>query len=51
VSPRRTSPASSALQAAIFAALLLASVLASAFQSNLMHRAAMGEFCSRNAGK
>ena len=51
VSPRRTSPAASALQAAIFAALLLASVLASAFQSNLMHRAAMGEFCSRNAGK
>jgi beta-lactamase regulating signal transducer with metallopeptidase domain len=51
VSPRRTSPAASALQAAIFVAILLAGVLGSAFQSNLMHRAAMGEFCSRHAGR
>jgi BlaR1 peptidase M56 len=51
VAPRRTSPAASALRATIFAAILLAGVLASAFQSNLMHRAAMGEFCSRHAGR
>jgi len=51
VSPRRTSPAASALRAAIFVAILLAGVLGSAFQSNLMHRAEMGEFCSRHAGR
>lgn len=51
VSPRRTSPAASALRAAIFVAILLAGVLGSAFQSNLMHRAAMGEFCPRHAGR
>src|SRR5206468_5134386 len=46
--PRRTSPAASALQAAIFALVLLSSLLASAFQSNLMHRAARGELRSRH---
>ena len=51
VSPRRTSPAASAFQAAIFIAILLAGVLGSAFQSNLMHRAHMGEFCPRHAGR
>ena len=51
VSPRRTSPAASALQAAIFVAILLAAILGSAFQSNLMHRAEMGEFCPRHAGR
>ena len=45
--PRRTSPAASALQAAVFALVLLACLLGSAFQSNLMRRAARGEFCSR----
>ena len=49
--PRRASPAASALQAAVFALILLASLLAAAFQSNLMHRAAMGEFCSRHAAE
>jgi BlaR1 peptidase M56 len=48
--PRRTSPAASALQAAIFALVLLACVLGAAFQANLMHRAALGEFCSRVPG-
>jgi len=45
--PRRTSTAASALQVAIFVLVLFSCVLASAFQSNLMHRAALGEFCSR----
>jgi Zn-dependent protease with chaperone function len=45
--PPRVSASSSALRAAVFALVLLASVLASAFQSNLMHRARLGEFCSR----
>ena len=45
--PPRTSPAASALRAVLFALVLLACVLASAFQSNLMQRAAHGEFCSR----
>jgi hypothetical protein len=48
--PRQTSPAASALQAAIFALVLLACVLGAAFQANLMHRAALGEFCSRVPG-
>jgi BlaR1 peptidase M56 len=48
--PPRTSPAASALQAAIFALILLACVLGAAFQANLMHRAALGEFCSRVPG-
>ncbi len=50
-SPRRTSPMIDALYAAIFVAVLLAGVLGSAFQSNLMHRAATGEFCQRHAGR
>lgn len=45
--PRRTSAAANALQVVFFALVLLAGVLGSAFQSNLMHRAALGEFCSR----
>jgi len=45
--PRRTSRWDSAVRIGIFAMILLACVLASAFQSNLMHRAARGEFCSR----
>jgi beta-lactamase regulating signal transducer with metallopeptidase domain len=45
--PPRTSPAASALRAALFALVLVSCVLASAFQANLMHRAAKGEFCSR----
>jgi len=51
MSPRRTSPVASALQAAIFVLILLAGVLGSAFQSNLMHRDAMGEFCPRHGGR
>ena len=50
-SPRWTSPAATALQAAIFALVLLSSLLASAFQSNLMHRASRGEFCSRHSAE
>lgn len=49
--PRRTSPAANALQVVFFALVLLSSLLASAFQSNLMQRAAMGEFCSRHAAE
>jgi beta-lactamase regulating signal transducer with metallopeptidase domain len=49
--PRPTSPAVNAMQAAIFALVLLSSLLASAFQANLMHRAGMGEFCSRHASE
>jgi len=45
--PPRTSAAASGLRAAVFAVVLLACILASAFQSNLMHRAQLGEFCSR----
>jgi beta-lactamase regulating signal transducer with metallopeptidase domain len=45
--PRSTSPAAGALRAVGFALVLVACVLASAFQANLMHRAAKGEFCSR----
>jgi beta-lactamase regulating signal transducer with metallopeptidase domain len=48
--PRRTSPVASALQAAIFVLVLLASFVGSALQANLMHRAALGEFCSRVPG-
>jgi hypothetical protein len=48
--PRRTSAAANALQAAVFVLVLLACLFGSAFQSNLMHRAAMGEFCSRVPG-
>jgi hypothetical protein len=51
VAPRRTSAMASAVQAVIFAAVLLAAILGSAFQSNLMHRAGMGQFCPRHAGK
>jgi Zn-dependent protease with chaperone function len=51
VSPRPTSRAANALLAAIFAVLLLAAILGSAFQSNLMHRAALGEFCPRLAAE
>ena len=51
VSSRRTSPAASALRAVIFVAIIFAGVLGSAFQSNLMYRAAMGEFCPRHAGR
>ncbi|MGE5412979.1 MAG: M56 family metallopeptidase [Syntrophomonadaceae bacterium] len=45
LSPRRSSPAASAVCAVLFGAVLLSAILASAFQSNLMHRAALGEFC------
>lgn len=49
--PRPTSPAASALRAVAFALVLVACALASAFQANLMHRAARGEFCSRGAAE
>jgi hypothetical protein len=49
--PRRTSAVANAVQAVIFGAVLLAAILGSAVQSNLMHRAEMGEFCPRHAGK
>lgn len=48
--PRRTSAAANALQAAIFVFVLVASFVGSALQANLMHRASMGEFCSRVPG-
>jgi Zn-dependent protease with chaperone function len=47
--PRTNSPAASALQAVLFGLVLLASVLGAAFQANLMHRAGLGEFCTRHA--
>jgi len=46
-SSSRPSRFGSALRTAVFGLVLLACVLASAYQSNLMHRAALGEFCSR----
>ncbi len=49
--PPRTSPAANVLQAVAFGLVLLASILGSAFQSNLMHRAALGEFCPRLAAE
>jgi beta-lactamase regulating signal transducer with metallopeptidase domain len=49
--PRRTSAVANAVLAVIFGAVLLAAILGSAFQSNLMHRAEMGEFCSRHGGR
>ena len=51
VAPRRTSAVANAVQAVVFGVVLLAAILGSAFQSNLMHRADMGEFCSRHAGR
>jgi beta-lactamase regulating signal transducer with metallopeptidase domain len=46
-STRRPSRAASLFRAAVFGLVLFACLLASAYQSNLMHRAALGEFCSR----
>jgi beta-lactamase regulating signal transducer with metallopeptidase domain len=46
-SPRPPSRVANAVFAATFGAVLLSGILCSAFQANLMHRAAQGEFCPR----